>query len=229
MRDYFRELDSHFSRWLTPVVKWVVYLCVGMLLVELLVGIEPACRLFGASLPRTILHLQLWQLFTYMVVHASFGHLFFNLFSLWVFGSRFEGRWGSQWFGKFVLVVGAGSVGFHLLVQAAMGARFWGEANTIIGISGVVYGVLLAYAYCWPDDYVYLYGMLPVKVKHLALVLFIITFVSSWNPASPIAHLTHLGGLAVGYLCVRFPRWLDRIPVPRLPWGRRSRNRRNSR
>ena len=230
MHDYFRELDSHLNRWFTPVVKWVIYLCVVMLLAELFVGIDPVRRLFGASYPRTILGLQLWQLLTYALVHGSFGHLFINLFSLWVFGNRFEARWGSRWFAKFVVIVGIGSVAFHLLVQAAIGAGSWGEPNTIIGISGVVYGTLLAYAYCWPDDYVYVYGVWPVKVKHLALLLIVFTFVVSWNPDSRIAHLTHLGGLGVGYLCVRFPRMLDRVPLP--GWPRRARggrDRRNSR
>lgn len=220
----YREFDGNVSRFFTPVVKWLVYICVAVFLVEILVApfIGPRFMfdVFGASAYRVVRNFWLWQLVTYMFVHGGFMHLLFNLFTLWMFGSRLEDRWGSERFLRFVIVVGMGAVLTHILASLTKGSLMMAP---IVGISGVVYGILLVYAIYWPDDLIYFYGIFPMKVKYWVLFLGLMTLLASTDAGSPVAHLTHLGGLLFGYLFIRFPGIFDRLP---LPWRTRPGRRR---
>jgi membrane associated rhomboid family serine protease len=225
MKDYFRELDSAVSRNLSPVVKWLIYLCCGVFLCEVFAQ-DFIVTLFGARPITTIYGLQLWQLVTYAFVHASIWHLFVNLITLFFFGPRIERRWGSETFLRFVLIVGAGAVLTHMVVTILMSSAA-GRIYLyipIIGISGVLFGIMLVYALYYPNDIVLVYGILPIKVKYLMVIVGVFTLVSSTQPGLPVAHLTHLGGLVFGYLFYRFPSVFQRIPMPRLS-GRKSRSR----
>lgn len=210
MRD-FNRFDEKMSRYFTPVVKWLVYICVIMFIIEIFLGPPAIASVFGASAGLAIYHGWVWQFVTYMFVHASPGHLLFNLFALWMFGTRLEQRWGSQRFLRFVIVVGAGAVTTHMAVTLIRSIFLY---TPIVGISGVIYGILLVYAYYWPDDTILLYGIIPMKAKTWVLIVGAITFFSSFDFSSQIAHLTHLGGLLFGYLFVRYPNIFDRIPIP---------------
>jgi membrane associated rhomboid family serine protease len=215
MKGWWAEADASISRWLTPVVKWLLYVCV---LVFVLLPFAPTffVRLFAASFQTTILQLMVWQVVTYAFVHASFAHILFNLFALGVFGTRLELRWGSRTFLRFVLVVAIGAVLTHLLLTPLLGQQH----VMIVGISGVVYGVLLAYAYYYPDEIIYVQFLIPMKVKVFVIILGVLAFLSSiGNVNTGVAHLTHLGGLGVAYLFVRYPQLFSRIPVPDF-WSR---------
>jgi membrane associated rhomboid family serine protease len=215
LKAYFRELDSSIGQFFTPVVKWLVYLCCGVFLLQLFAP-RAIIMYLGASPANTIYRGMVWQLVTYAFVHGGFGHLFFNLLALFFFGKRLEERWGSGTFIRFVFVVIVGSVLTHLLVTLS-GGLFGRPAmiySFIIGISGLVYGVMLVYALYYPNDPVYLYGILPIKVKHLVAIMGLLAFLASSQGSDGVAHLTHLGGLLFGYLFYRFPRFFDRIPLP---------------
>jgi membrane associated rhomboid family serine protease len=212
MRNFLRELDLWVRQWATPVVRLLVYACVvGFLLFA--IAPLPVLRLFGASFDSTIFRGMIWQLLTYSWIHGSFGHLLFNLLALWMFGCRLEMRWGSRTFLRFSLVVTIGAVLTHLVITP-----FVGQSNVpIIGISGLVYGILFAYAYYYPDDIVYVQFLIPIKTKYFVAILGLLAFLASVSPMQTgIAHLTHLGGLLFGYLFVRDPRWFQWIPVPDL-------------
>ncbi|MCX7624802.1 MAG: rhomboid family intramembrane serine protease [Candidatus Sumerlaeaceae bacterium] len=212
MKDFFRHIHWWMSQWTTPVIRWLIYTCVvGFLLVAFFPNL--IVSLMGASFRTTLLRGNLWQLITYAFVHASFAHLFFNLFSLWMFGTRLERRWGSRAFLRFAVVVIVGSVLTHLVLTPLVG-----QASVfIIGISGLVYGVLFAYAYYYPDEVVYVQFLIPLQVKYFVALLGLIAFLSSVQTSGGgIAHLTHLGGLLFGYLFVRNPRWFQWLPVPDL-------------
>ncbi len=210
MKDFFREIHAWVSQWTTPVIRWLIYLCLFGFLALAIVP-EPVVVLFGASFSSTIRKGQLWQLVTYAFVHASFAHLFFNLFSLWMFGARLERRWGCRTFLRFVVVVVIGSVLTHLILTPIIG-----QTNTyIIGISGLVYGLLLAYAYYYPNEIVYVQFLFPLQVKYFVAILGLLAFLSSVQTSGGgIAHLTHLGGLLFGYIFVKNPRLFQWIPVP---------------
>lgn len=217
MRSYFRELDANISGWFTPIVKWIIYLCVITFLIGFFL---PAGSLFswlGASPGTTILNFRAWQILTYAFVHADFPHLLFNLLSIWMFGTRLEQRWGTSTFGRFGLVVTAGAVATHmvaLLTQNALGAPPAYLYIPIIGVSGLVYGIMLVYAMYWPNDPVYLYGLLPIKVKYLVAIMGIATLIATPRFGGGIAHLTHLGGLIFGFLFIKVPVLFDWVKIP---------------
>ena len=138
-----------------------------------------------------------WQLITYQFLHGSFSHIFFNMFILWMFGMEIENIMGSMKFLVFYLAAGVGGGLLQLLVG--------GGSSPIIGASGAVYGVMVAFAMFFPNRLIYIYFLLPVKAKYLIVFLIVIEFLSVGN-ASVIAHLAHLGGAITGFLFVLFDR-----------------------
>ena len=117
MRAYMHEFDGQMNTWLTPAIKWLMYLCVGTFLLQIFFGrIIPLEYWLAASPATTLARFRLWQLVTYTFLHGGVGHLFVNLLSLWFFGMRLEDRWGTERFVKFVVFTAAGSVLLHLLI-----------------------------------------------------------------------------------------------------------------
>lgn len=138
----------------------------------------------------------LWQLVTYMFLHGGFGHIFFNMFALWMFGLELERTWGTREFYKFYFLTG--------IAAGLSTALFnWGSVIPTIGASGAIYGILGAYALFFPDRYVYLYFLFPIKMKYLAVILGLLEFFSAYSQDG-IAHVAHLGGLVVGYFYLRY-------------------------
>ncbi|HPC36616.1 MAG TPA: rhomboid family intramembrane serine protease [Candidatus Marinimicrobia bacterium] len=136
----------------------------------------------------------IWQLFTYMFIHGGFGHLFWNMFVLWMFGMEIENYWGKREFYKFYFITGVGSGLITMLFSAH-------SEIPVVGASGAIYGVLVAFAMLFPERYIYFYFLIPIKAKYFAIIMVVITFFSTMSPGtSNISHLTHLGGLAIGYL-----------------------------
>lgn len=229
MKKFFREMDMSLSGVFSPVVKWVVYMCVGLLLVNIFAGafapgaVAALFRWLGASVSDTILKGRVWQLVTYAFVHAGFMHLFFNMLALYFFGQRLEYRWGSAQFARFCIIVGSGAVLTHLgvvsLRHLVTGAPMH---EVIVGFSGVIYGIMIACALYYPDDIVYLQFLIPIKMKYLVLVMGILTFLSASGTQGNIAHLTHLGGLVFGFLYVKVPALFDWIPKPRIPFRKKE-------
>jgi membrane associated rhomboid family serine protease len=145
-----------------------------------------------------------WTVVTYLFVHAGFFHLFFNMLALYFFGPPLEERWGSAEFVKFYLVCGVGGAAFSLL---------FGD-GPVVGASASVYGLLLAFALAWPNAPIYLWFVLPVKAKYLALFLFALSLLSGLSGAQGgVAHFAHLGGLVAGYLYLR-PSWRRAVRWP---------------
>ncbi len=137
-----------------------------------------------------------WTLLSYLFLHGGFWHLAANMVGLFFFGPPLEERWGSAGFIRFYLVAGLGGALLSFLTPNAV----------IVGASGAVYGILLAYAMTWPDNQIYLYGVLPVKAKWLVTALILFTVFSAFNGGgSGVAHLAHLGGLATAFLYLKSP------------------------
>ncbi|GAB4367148.1 MAG: hypothetical protein Kow0042_07520 [Calditrichia bacterium] len=139
----------------------------------------------------------IWQFVSYMFLHGGFGHIFFNMFALWMFGVELERTWGTREFLKFYFLTGIAAGLFSAIFS-------WGSVIPTIGASGAIYGILAAYALFFPDRYVYLYFLFPIKMKYLALILGALAFFSSFGQGqSGIAHTAHLGGMVVGYFYLR--------------------------
>ena len=109
----------------------------------------------------------IWQLVTYMFMHASFGHLFFNMFALYMFGIVLEKFWGWRRFLFYYMVCGVGAGLCNILVPG------WGLT---VGASGAVYGLLLAFGMLFPNDHIYLYFVMPIKAKWFVIIYNLIFF-----------------------------------------------------
>ncbi len=139
-----------------------------------------------------------WQLITYQFMHANFMHLLFNMvFGLWMFGMEVENTWGSRKFLTFYLLCGV-AAGISQLILAPILEPAQTLAPTV-GASGAVFGVLIAFGMMFPDRYIFLYFLLPIKAKYFVMIL-IVLGVLSVGGTSDVANLAHLGGALAGYL-----------------------------
>lgn len=134
-----------------------------------------------------------FQPLTYMFLHANFWHIFFNLFALWMFGTEIEYSWGIKTFGKFYILAGLAGAFLTLIVQST-------SPIPVIGASAAIYGVLVAYWLMFPDRYLYLYFLVPVKVKWAIPGLLLLGFVFG---GSDVAHFAHLGGALFGLIYLK--------------------------
>ncbi|MDO8549559.1 MAG: rhomboid family intramembrane serine protease [Ignavibacteria bacterium] len=139
-----------------------------------------------------------WQLITYQFLHGGFGHIFFNMFALWMFGMEIENSWGSKKFLYYYLLSGVGAGLFHLFLSPLLGS---GNAPTI-GASGAVYGIMIAFALMFPNRYIFLYFFIPVKAKYLITFLIVMEFMFINSANSSVAHLAHLGGALTGFIFI---------------------------
>ncbi len=144
---------------------------------------------------------QIWQLITYQFMHGGFTHILFNMFMLWMFGMEIENLWGSKKFLIFYLSTGV----IAGLFQILLAPLFAGAAAPTIGASGAVFGVLIAFAMFFPDRYIYLYFLIPVKAKYLIAFLVIFEFLSVGD-MSFVARLAHIGGAVAGLVFVLLDR-----------------------
>ncbi len=141
---------------------------------------------------------KLWQLITYQFMHANFSHIFFNMFALWMFGAEIENLWGSKKFLTYYLMCGVGAGMLHLLFTPLLALP---PASTV-GASGAVYGIMIAFALMFPDRFIYIYFLIPVKAKYLIGFLIIIEILAVDSVGSTVAHLAHIGGALVGLLFI---------------------------
>jgi membrane associated rhomboid family serine protease len=153
-------------------------------------------------------NLWVWQLGTYMFLHGGIFHILFNMLALWMFGAELEQIWGTRSFLKFYFVTGIGAgiltVLFSLLPFSASQQLY--RAN-VIGASGAIYGLLLAYALYFPDRRIYYMLVFPIPAKIFVLIMGVIAFYASFAGAGGgVANATHLSGLLVAYLYLKSAR-----------------------
>jgi len=155
--------------------------------------------------PRDVFgHFWLWQPVTYMFIHDGVGHILWNMLILWMFGVELERLWGTRFFVRFYFVAGVAGAAVTLFVSLLpypSVSQLFGALT--VGSSGAILGLLLAYAMYFPDRPIYLYFLFAVPAKYFVLIIGTISVVfasahSSWT--------AHLGGLAGGYLFLKFGR-----------------------
>ncbi|MGB9561555.1 MAG: rhomboid family intramembrane serine protease, partial [bacterium] len=150
---------------------------------------------FGLNPVRLFENGWVWQPITYQFLHGGVLHLLFNMFLLWFLGRRLEEIWGSGKFLRYYLICGIGAGLLSAVVSPA----------TTIGASGAIYGILVAYGITFPNEYLYLYLIFPIKAKNLVVIFAIIEFVLSiTSPGDNIAHSAHLAGMFVGIIYLKF-------------------------
>lgn len=171
----------------------------------------------------------LFQLVTYMFMHANFEHILFNMFALWMFGCVVERVWGGKKFLFYYISCGVGagliqeiaqffSVYFMLNAQQSLGI---GDAFTVmhqlaadlngmttVGASGAIYAILLAFGMIFPDERIFIFPLpVPIKAKWFVIGYAVIELGSAFaTPGDNVAHLAHLGGMLFGYLIIRYWR-----------------------
>lgn len=196
---------SPFGFSITPWVKRLLIANIAVFLLTWIVGKIPAVAGVLGYLPLVPSQVlaRPWTVLTYMFVHGGLFHLLFNMLGLLFFGPPLEERWGSREFLKYYLIAGIGGALFSFIFPN----------QAIVGASGAVYGIMLAFAMYWPDNPIYIWGILPVKAKWLVLFLFLLSLFSAMDGgASGVAHLAHLGGLVTGFAFLKSP-WGPS------PWG----------
>lgn len=163
----------------------------------------PSLGIFLAMTPRLVMRGWVWQFFTYMFAHAGFSHIFFNMLALFMFGTHTERRMGSREFLVYYLLSGFLAGVFSFAVYMVSGA---GNVR-LLGASGAIFAVQLAYASFFPDSRIYLWGILPLRAPVMVLAFTAIELVSTvFGVANGVAHLTHIAGFGFGwlYFVIRF-------------------------
>jgi membrane associated rhomboid family serine protease len=162
----------------------------------------------------------IWQLASYMFLHGGIFHILFNMLTLWMFGSELERRWGTRYFLKYYFVTGIGAGALTVLFSLLpFGFAQQLQHANIIGASGAIYGLLLAYALYFPERPILLI-VFPVPAKMAVTILGAIALVSSLGETGGVANATHLGGLLVGYLFLKGNRMhpLSEVKYRYLKW-----------
>ena len=134
----------------TPAVKALLIINIAVFLLQQVVRELPLW--FGLRPIDVVAGLQVWQTLTYMFLHGSISHILFNMLSLWMFGTELERMWGTRFFARYYLVCGVGAAATTILVSffpGAIGERLY-DGPSIVGASGAIYGLLLAYALYLP-------------------------------------------------------------------------------
>lgn len=182
----------------TDAIKFIISINFLIFILQYLSGMEDELfTIFGIVPSKTFGELMLWQPFTYLFFHGGIWHVLINMFVLWMFGSELEKFWGKKEFLRFFFITGIGSGLITILFSLS-------STNPVVGASGAIYGVLLAYGLMFPNRLVYLYFLIPIKVKYLVILIGAIAFFSSLNPGnSNISHLTHLSGMVIGFIYLR--------------------------
>lgn len=172
------------------------------------------------------------QIISHMFMHGGIGHLFFNMFGLYMLGSILERFWGPQRFLLFYFVTGFGAVVLHMIVQGLLVYQATGTVNptmallevhpevwatyfsTTVGASGAIFGVLTAFATLFPNTELYIMFIpVPVKAKYFVTVYIVYELWQGFamNGSDNVAHFAHLGGALFGFLIVKY-------------WNRNNRN-----
>ncbi|MES2357741.1 MAG: rhomboid family intramembrane serine protease [Gemmatimonadota bacterium] len=197
----FNAADFEPGVGITPAVQWLIALNVLVYFIQLTSPVGTADVAAWLGLSATEFPAHWWAIGTYMFVHAGFAHIATNMIMLWMFGPRVERAFGTRAFTYFYLWCGLGGGIFHLLFEQHSG---------VIGASGAVVGVVLAYALKWPDDEVYILGVMPIRAVWLAV------WTIAWNvgmafadftgySSGSVAFMTHVGGLVFAWIYLHAP------------------------
>lgn len=187
----------------TEAIKILISINFVIYVLQSLAGKEDIFfRLFGLVPNVFISELMLWQPFTYMFFHAPYyssigiSHILLNMLGLWVFGRELEQAWGKSKFLKYYFLTGIGSGLITYLFQI-------NSNNPVIGASGAVYGILLAYGISFPNRMLYIWGLIPIRSIWLVVIMGSIAFFGLLGRADGISHVTHISGMFIGYILLK--------------------------
>ncbi|MBE6181888.1 MAG: rhomboid family intramembrane serine protease [Rikenellaceae bacterium] len=178
-----------------PIVKNLLIINALVFMAESLLPISHLIEYYGA-LQIGFADFRTYQFVSYMFLHANFEHLFFNMFALWMFGRTLEVELGSQRFLTYYLVCGIGAA----LIQAAIAVGM-DTPMVLVGASGAVFGLLLAFGVMHPNAVIMLViPPIPMKAKWFVIVYGLIELFLGWRGAGNVAHFAHVGGMLWGFM-----------------------------
>ncbi|MDR1029493.1 MAG: rhomboid family intramembrane serine protease [Treponema sp.] len=178
----------------------LIALNIGVFLLE---QVYPPVKYYAALNPGAVLSGWVWQFVSYMFAHGNFSHLLFNMLALFLFGTQVERHIGSREFLLYYMLTGTLAGIFSFLVYWFTGAY----GVFLLGASGAIFAVQLAYATLFPDAVIFIWGILPLRAPIMVLGFTALEIFSSvTGMGRGVAHLTHLAGFAFGwiYFLIRF-------------------------
>jgi len=213
-----------------PVVKNLIIINVLFYLATVAIGEYQMLHYFAGTYPGSP-NFYPWQVVSHMFMHGGIGHLFFNMFALFMFGGQLERLWGGKRFLNYYIICGLGGFFLHELV---FGLELFSEYNTffpefnrpsrmteadwirnldfvfgrVVGASGAVFGILLAFGMLFPNTrLMLLFPPIPIKAKYFVIGYGILELTLALENSSGdnVAHFAHLGGMLFGYFVLK--RW----------------------
>jgi len=155
---------------------------------------------YFALIPREFMKGWVWQGVTYMFLHGGLFHLGINMYVLWMFGRELEFMWGTKEFFKYYFICGIGAAIVYSIFNI-------NSVIPVIGASGAVFGILLAYGITFPRRKLLIFPFfIPIEAKYAVLLFGGLELLMLIAGGGNIAHLAHLAGLAVGYVYLRWKR-----------------------
>ncbi len=208
---------------MTPMVKKLIILNVAIwfglqVLLESLLKL-PISNFLSLVPAQFLFEYQIWQSVSYMFLHSlQVTHILFNMLMLWFFGSEIEQAWGSRKFLLYYLFTGVGAALIYCLGMAIY-ASFTGDTRQlmipVVGASGAIFGVMLAYGILFGDRTIYFFMLFPMKARFFVMLMGLIEFanmITTQTSGSEVAYLAHLGGLVSGFLFILGDRWRSQGP-----------------
>ena len=221
---YYNDNGSYgrgggFLSSIPPVTKNILAINV-LLFIAMLINEQFMVQYFAMFYPASPFF-RPWQVITHMFMHGGFWHIFFNMYTLFIFGTVLERSLGSRKFLIFYFVTGLGAVALHTGVEWLQAVSYLSAGTTAaaaayqrllytptLGASGAIYGVLIGYAMLYPDSILTLiFPPISLKAKWFVLIfaaIELLTGVTGTNDG--VAHFAHLGGMLFGWLLIRWWR-----------------------
>src|SRR6266699_1644729 len=188
----------------TPAVKTLVIACVVGFFLQIFdqfAGAPSFTYKFGLVPAEVTQSYYLWQLVTYIFLHGGFLHILFNMLGLYMFGGQLEATWGTREFTKFFFICGIGAALTSVVASPH-------SPVPIIGASGAIFGLLVAYGVLFPNRLIYLYMIIPIQAKWFVIIYGAINFLSALSVSnSGVAYVTHVGGMVVGFVYLKGARF----------------------
>ncbi len=222
-RDYTQEdyqspyhqkhrMKIQFPR-ITSVVKWLLIINIAVFLFGFLFKLEGFLFKWFAVWPVTIgTTMQLWRYITYQFLHQGLGHIFWNMFILYFFGTMLEKLWGSKKFLTFYLICGStGGIFYPVLVHIG-----WLRVALLVGASGSILGLLAAAAILFPKMKVFVFGVFPMSMSILAIIIGVMSLLPVLRPDvsdNAGGEAAHLGGMCAGVVYILSERWRQRVKL----------------
>ena len=186
-----------------PVVKnLIIANCLLYLAVRMIPSVNSLLgqygQLFWVGSPR----FHAYQFISYMFLHGSFSHLFFNMFALWMFGRTLEYELGARRFLIYYFVCGVGAALFQMAVAWAASEYYF----TMLGASGATMGLLMAFGVMHPNNQIFIFPFpMPIKAKWFVIGYIILEVLQGWGVSGDgIAHFAHVGGMLWGWALLQY-------------------------